>query len=139
MLYRQRDERVTGLMIGHPFLVAGGHYAILFLEAEHDTIDGFFQIRHLNLIAVSAYSQQCCFVDDIGEIRPNHARRAGSYDLQVGVGRELDLAHMNFEYGFTPFEVRPVDDDLTIESPGSHQRCIQHLRCVGCSHDDDAL
>ena len=45
---------------------------------------------------------------------------------------------MDCEDGFAAFEVWTIHDDLTIESPGSHQRRVQHLRCVGSSHDDDA-
>src|SRR5216117_660587 len=45
---------------------------------------------------------------------------------------------MDCEDGFAAFEVGMIHDDLTIESPGSHQRRVQHLRCVGSSHDDDA-
>src|SRR5438094_5000185 len=45
---------------------------------------------------------------------------------------------MDCEDGFAAFEVGTIHDDLTIESPGSHQRRVQHLGCVGSSHDDDA-
>src|SRR5438132_2270311 len=46
---------------------------------------------------------------------------------------------MDFKDGFTACEVGTIHDDLAIESPSSHQRRVQHLRCVGSSHNDDPL
>jgi hypothetical protein len=107
-------------MVGDTLFVTGGHHTILFLEAQHDAVDGFFQILHLDLIAIAAYGQQRRFVHDIREIGANHARSARGYDLQVGFGRQLDLGHMDLEYGLTAFEVGTIHDDLTIETACSH-------------------
>ena len=78
---------VTGLMVNHTFLITGRHHAILLLEAEHNPIDGFFEVRHLHLICITANRQECRLIDDIGEIRSHHARGACCNHLQVDVRR----------------------------------------------------
>ena len=77
----QCDQRMAGLMICDAFFVAGSHDAVLLLETEHDAIDGFFQIAHFDLIAAAADGQKRGFIDNIGEIRADHARRPRAMTL----------------------------------------------------------
>src|SRR5262249_31432794 len=106
---------------------------------EHDPIDGLLEIAHLHFTAVPADRQQRGFIHDVGEIGTYHSGGAGGDYFQIRVGRKFDSASVHLENLFSSFKVRPVDDDLPIESSGAQQGRVEHLGGIGGGHDDDTL
>ncbi|SRR6266571_526139 len=125
------------LVIGDAFFLGHTHHAILFLQAQHYSINGFFDIEHLDLIALATRRKECRFIDDVGEIRSGHSRRSSSDLPKIRTWTECDLARMDFEDGFTAIDVRPVDNNLPIEPSSPQERLVENFRDIRCCHDDD--
>src|SRR5439155_11985113 len=86
-----------------------------------------------------ARGEQRRFVDQIREIRTGEPGGPRRNDLQIYIWRELDRFGMDAQNLFAAFDVRLVDQHLSIEAAGTKQRRVEHLGPVGRGHDDDAL
>ena len=59
-------------------------------------------------------------VDQVGEVSAGKSGSHGRYRLDVEIGSRSDIGEVHLEDGRSAFAIRPVDQDLTIEAPGSH-------------------
>ncbi len=60
-------------------------------------------------------------------------------DLEVDVGGERNLPHMDLQDLLAADEVGVRDDDLPVEAAGAQQRRVEHVGPVGRGDDDDAF
>ena len=85
-----------------------------------------------------ARGQQRGFVDQIGQIGADEARRDRGDLLQIDRLVQLDVLDVDLEDGFPPADVRPVDQDLPVEAARPQQRLVQRFRPVGRRDHDHA-
>ena len=87
----------------------------------------------------AAGGEQRRLVDEVHQIRAREAGRAARDHLEVDVGREGNLAHVDLEDLLATDEIGIRDHDLPVEAAGAQQRRVQHVGPVGRGDDDDAL
>ena len=92
------------------------------------------------VVRVAAHRVQGRLIDEVGEVRAAHARRAARDD-----GHEVDRRVERFtlgvdlEDGQALFEVGQGNHDLTVESARAQERRVEDVGTVGGGDDDDAL
>src|SRR5262249_38578514 len=116
----------------------GAHHAFLF-EPGNQAVDSGVEILGAHFGLVAASRKQCRLVHQVREIRTRKARRSSGDHLQVDLWRNAHALGVNPKNVFAPFDVRLVDEHLTIEPPGPEQRRVKDFRTVRRGHDDDAL
>ena len=126
-------------------LVIGRHrllYArenLLALRAHQHAVAGVVEIGPVDAILVVAAGPQGRFVHQVADVRAGQTDRAGGQVLEVDVAGQRDLAGMDLEDRQPALERGPIHRDVAVESPGTQQRRIEHVRPVGGGHDDDRL
>ena len=81
-----RHHGMAHLVMRDDAALARIEHAVFLLQPEHHAINCFFQVPHFHLIAAPAHGQQRRFIDNIGEIRSDHSRRALRDDFEVRIG-----------------------------------------------------
>ena len=113
------DQRVTGFVVSGDLFVAFVHRATAAFPAPAHFVARFFQLFQINSLLAVAGSQQCGFVDEIGEVSPGEAGRAARDDFEIHVLRKLHVPDVHFENFLPAHKVRQVDDDLPVKPTGS--------------------
>ena len=131
-------QRVSGLVVGHDFTLLGAHHALL-LEAGNQPVDRLIEVVHVDRRLVLPRSEQCRFVDEIGEVSTGKASRPCRDRPEVHGRGELDPLCVNHKHGLAALHIRFVDQHLPVKASGSKQRRVEHLRAVGGRHDDDGF
>ena len=87
----------------------------------------------------AAGRQQGRLVDQVRQVGPDEAGRQLGDPLQVDLVVHLDPGGVDLEDRFASLDVRPVDEHVAIEPPGTQQGRIERLGTVGGPHHDHAL
>ena len=87
----------------------------------------------------SARRQQRGFVQQIRQFRAGITRRAARDDGQIHVRRQLHVLGVDLQNRLAPAHVRQIHRHLPVETAGTQQRRVQHVRPVGRGDDDDAF
>ena len=135
----ERDDGVAAFMIGGEEFFFFGHHERLALGAHHHLVLGVLELRLRDHALVAARGHQGSFVDQVRQIGTGETGRTARDGFQIHVGRQRHLAHVNFQNLFAADNVRIRHDDLTIETAGTQQRGVQHVRPVGGRDQDDTL
>ena len=133
------DEGVTGLVIGGVALLFVGEEHGLALGAHHDLVLGYFEVVHVDRLAVVAGGGEGGLVDHVGEVGAGEARCATSEDVEVDVFGHGDLLGVDLEDLFAATDVGTIDDDAAIEAAGTEKRGIENVGAVGRGDEDDAV
>ena len=141
------DRIRLGQAVGHhrvTCFVVGGELSLfivddpaLLLRTRDDLGDGFLDLFHADLDAVSPCCQQGRFIEHILDIRRCETGGPSGQYLQIHAGIQGLVLGMDFEDLFSSCDVGPADDDLPVESARSEQGRIQDVRTVGGCQDDD--
>ena len=91
-------------------------------------------MRLLRRAAISAAS-----LIEVGEVGAGEAGRAARDGLEVDVGRQRHLAHVDLQDLLAADHVRVRHHDLAVEAAGAQQRRIEHVGPVGGGDQDDAF
>ena len=129
---------MAGLVVGHQTLAALAHHPVLLLRAGHHALDGIVDLVHGDLRQLAAGGQDGGLVEQVGQIGAGEAGRAPGHLVEIDILGQGLAAGMDAEDLQAAGVVGPVDHHLAIETAGSHQGRIQHVRPVGGGHDDDA-
>src|SRR5690606_10380854 len=108
--------------------------AVPLLEAGRDAVDRLLDVVHLDAVTVAARGEECRLVQEIGQIRTDEAGRASRDEREVDGIAQLDVRGVHAQDRLTPYAVGPVDDDLSIEAPGSKQRRDRKSTRLNSSH-----
>ena len=130
---------MAAFVIGGEELFLLGHDERAALGAHHHLVLGVLELglRHHALVAPRRHQRR--FVDEVGEVGAGEARRAARDGLQVDVGRERHLAHVNFENLLAADHVRIGHDHLAVEAAGAQQCRVENVGPVGRGDEDDAF
>ena len=88
---------MTPLVIGGQPLLLLGHDQGPPLGAHHDLVAGVLEFLPGDDPLAAAGGEQRRLVDEVHQIRARETRRAARDDLEVDVGRERNLAHVDLE------------------------------------------
>ena len=88
---------------------------------------------------VAAGGEQRGLVDQVGQIRADHARGRGGHRVQVDVGGEGHVPGVHREDLPPAALIRRRHRDPPVEAARAQQRRVEDLRPVGGGEDDDAL
>ena len=111
-------QGMPGFVIRDTFLFHWRHHPRTFLEPECHTVDRFLQVTHFNRLSPAPCGQQCCFVHDIGQISPYHARGSRCDDMQVDAIGQLDLSGVHLQNRFAPCKIGSIHHHLSIKASG---------------------
>ena len=131
------DHRVTCFVVCGEFSLFFVDDAALLLRSRDDLGDGFLDLVHTDLDAVSSGCQQCCFIEHILDVRRCESGGPSGQNLQVYAGIQRFVLRMDFEDLFSSNDIGHADDDLPVESARSEQCRVQYVRTVGRCQDDD--
>ena len=79
------------------------------------------------------------FVGKVRQVGAAHTGRGLGQRRQVGIRRQGNIAGMDLEDRLATTPIGQIDDDLAIETAGSQQRRIEHIRTVGSGQHDHRL
>ena len=93
----------------------------------------------MHLVRAAAHGEQRGFVDEVREVGAAHAGRAACDDVDVDVGVDLLVAHVDLE-DLDPLVLRGQrHHDLAVEAAGPQQRGVEDVGAVRRRHHHDAL
>ena len=127
------------LVIGGQLLFVLGHHQGAAFRAHHDLVARILEFGARDDPLAAPRRQQRRFVDEVHQIGAREARRAARDDLEVDVGRQRHLAHVDLEDLLAADEIGIGDDDLAVETARPQQGGIEHVGTVGRRDDDDAF
>ncbi len=131
-------DGVAQLVVSHDFLLGGIDQAILFFQTRHQTLDRLLDLGHADFGLVAPNGEQGRFVDEIGQVGTHHTGRHTGNLFRVDRPIRFHLVEIDLENVRPTDFIRPVDQDLAIETAGSQQGRIQDLGPVGGRHQNDA-
>ena len=123
-------------MVGHGLPFAGVDQAVLFFQTADDPLHGLLEFRHPHLGLVPADGEERGLVDEVRQIRPHHARCHVGKGLQIEIGDRLDFLYVDPEDLLAPEFVRPIDEDVAVETARPEERRVKDLRPVRRGHED---
>ena len=135
----QRDQRVTGFVIGSRFLFVLGHDHRAPFGTHHDLVLGFLELEHRDEALALACRKKCRFVGEVREIGTRKSRRAARNRAQIDIGGKRQFLGVDFENLLATLDIGTRYDDLTVETTRTEQRGIEHIGAVGRSNNDDAF
>src|SRR5690606_28139007 len=94
-------------------------------------------ILHFHQTLVTACGKQCGFVDQVGQISARETRRATGQNICLDVASNRHFTHVYIQDLFATTDIRQADDDLTVKTPRTQQRLVQHVSPVGCGNHDN--
>ena len=134
-----RHQRMAHLMIGDDALFLVGDDGTLLLGAGNDGLEGRQQVILIHGAAAQPHGPQGCLVDKVCQICA-HAAGGGLSDLlQIHVLSQMDAPGVDLQSGQTARQIGAIHGDAPVETAGTQQGLVQHLRAVGGAQNDDAL
>ena len=131
------DDRVAALVVGGAAPVLGAHHHLP-LGAEHDPLERVGEVGFVDDLVVPPRRQQRGLVDEIREIRPDHARRRRRDPAEVDVGPERHAARVHLEDRLAAGTVGRLHGDPAVEATGAKQRLVEDVGPVGRADHDHA-
>ena len=139
VLAERGDEGVAGLVIGGDLLLFVREEHRLALGTHHDLVLGYFEVVHVDGLAVVACGGEGGLVDHVGEVGTGEARCSTSEDVEVDVFGHGDLLGVDLEDFFAATDVGTIDDDATIEAAGAEKSGVENVGAVGRGDEDDTV
>src|SRR5688500_5970871 len=99
----------------------------------------FLQLWHTDGFLVGPCSEQCSFIQKVGEFRAGITWGPSSDYSEVHTGIKLHILGMYFEDGLASTHIGKIDCDLTVESSWSEQGRIENIGTICCRDDDDTF
>ncbi len=134
-----RDDGVTGFVIGGHLLLVLGHDHGAAFGAHQDLVLGFLEVLHGDHALVGAGREQRRLIDQVGQVRAGEARRAAGDQRGVHVLGHGHRAHVHLEHLLAATDVRQRHRHLTVEAARAQQRRVQHVGTVGGGDHDHAV
>ena len=119
------------------FFLVHGHGATL--RAHQHLVLGVLEVAVRDHATVLARRRQSRLVDQIGQVGAGEARRAARDGLDVHVGGQGHILHVDAQDAFTARDVGVRHHHLTVETAGTQQGRVQHVGTVGRGDQDDVL
>ena len=133
-----RHQRVPHLVVRHDLAFARIEHAVLLFQPGDDAFHRIVEVVHRHRISLAARGEQCCLVDEIGEVRPGKAGSKRCDLLGIDVRGEFHLFHVNAKNLHTSLLIRPIHQHLTVEASRTQQRGVEDLGSVGGGQEHDA-
>jgi hypothetical protein len=126
-------------------LVVRGAYALVLRHhevsggAEEHLVQRVAEVVHRHVLAPAPGGEQRCLVDQVGEVRADHARGDRREPVEVDAVVERRVPGMDGEDLAPAPLVRSTDRHSTIEATGPQQRRVEDVDSVGGRDHDHAL
>src|SRR5205814_3021371 len=138
-LHLDRADGVATFVIRGELPLLVLHHHRFALGAHHDLVLRVLEVGHVDLVVVAAGGEQRAFVHQVGEISPCHSRSAAREQHDIHVLRHRLVADVNPQNSLTAAQVGRVDDDLSVETAGTHQCGVKNVRTIRRSDEDDTI
>ena len=130
---------MSDFMIRNNSAFFGTEYTVLFGLAGNNHFHGFKKIRLRYCITSITNSQQCCFIDNIGQVRANGSACCQCNLFKINGFIHTDILRMHLQNINTPFEIRTLYDNTAVKTSRSEKCLIKDLRAVRCRKNDNSL
>src|SRR5690606_34989708 len=104
----------------------------------NNALEGVGKVLHGHFARVATRGKDRCLVDKVGEIGAGEAWCEGGDIVHLQVWRGLHLLDVNPEDCLASPAIWPVENELTVEAPGTSESRVQNFRPVGRREQDDA-
>ena len=131
------DDRMPALVVGGPAPVFGAHHHLP-LGAEHDSLERVGEVGFVDDLVVPPRRQQRGLVDEIREIRADHARGRRRDPAEVDVGPERHATRVHLEDRLAAGTVGRLHRNPAVEAAGAKQRLVEDVGPVGRADHDHA-
>jgi hypothetical protein len=108
-------------------------------RAQDDLVARLLEVPHRDGGLAPAGGEHRRLVDQVAEVGPREAWRGGGHPVQIDVGRQRHLAHVNAQDRGPVLAVRQIEGHVTIEPSRTQQGRVEHVGTVGGGQDDDGL
>ena len=139
VVQHHRQDGVTPLVDGGGPLLLRAQDEALAPGAHDDAVAGVLEVDAFDLLTATAHCEQCCLVDQVGQVGAAHARSCLGHHFQIDVGAHSLVAAVHLQDGETLPVLGQRHHDLAIEATGTQQRRVEDVGAVGSREDDDAL
>ena len=135
----ERDQRVSGLVVGGDLLLFVRDDQRLALDAHQDLVFGDLEVVLHHRLAVLARREQRRFVDEVREIGSREPRCGAGQDREVDVRGQRNLPRVDLQDLLAAAHVGASDDHLPVESAGAQEGGVEHVGAVGRGDQDHAV
>ena len=134
------DDGVSGLVVGHELVLAGGEGGgtTLLLEADHDAVDGSIDLLPANGGLAGAGGGDGALVHEVLKLGARETGSTTGDGLEVDIGLEGLATGVDAKDALTALEVGKINGDLTIETAGTEEGLIENIDTVGGGNGDNA-
>ena len=136
--HQRPHQGMAGFVIGHQALALFAHHPILLLRTNHHPLDRVAHLIHGDFTEQATGGQNCCLIQQVGQISPSEARGATGHLVEVYVFAEGLAPGMHRKNLQAAGVVGAIHHHLAIKAARAQQGLVEHIRAVGGRHDDDA-
>ena len=124
------DDRVAGFVVRGPAAVLRADHHLAF-GAEHDPLERVGEVGFVDDLVVATSGEERSLVDEIREVRPDHAGRRRRDPAEVDVRPERHVARVHVEDRLPPGPVGRLYRDPAVEASGSEQGLVEDVGAIG--------
>src|SRR5512133_3703193 len=133
--HERSHQGMTRFMISNRQTLPFVHHHCPALKARDQALEGRLEVLYLHCVGIAPRCQQRCFVHQVLEIGTTESRCDASGTLQIEVLRQLQTAAVDLQDLQPPCQVRLRHSDLTVKSPCTRKRWVEHFGAVCCGDD----
>ena len=134
---------MSSLVVRDRLLLVLAQHPALPLQARNDPLDRAVKVLLRDILASASGRPQRRLVTHIGNVRTREPGRQERKLLRDRLERDLladdDRLEVDAEDLAPTADVRSIDRDVSVESSGTHQRAVEHIRPVRSRKHDDML
>merc|ERR1711871_117535 len=129
---------MTSFVIGDETRTTNTHDPILLLRTSHHALDGIADFVVADFGQFTTSSEDGSLIQKIGQVGTGVAGSTASNFVEVNVLGKGLATGVNSQDLETTCVIGSIDGDLTVETSGTHQRCVENIRTVRCRNNDDS-
>ena len=126
---------MAGFVVRGPAAVLKADHHLAF-GAEHDPLERVGEVGFVDDVVVATGCKERSLVDEIREIRPDHAGGRRRDSPEVDVRPERHVARVHAEDRFPAGPVGRLHRDPAVETSGSEQGLVEDVGAIGRTDDD---
>ena len=103
------------------------------LRTHHNLITSLFKIFKLNSFFIVSSSNQSSLINHVSNISTRKTRSSPCKIIQIYRRVMLYFSNMHFKYPLSSFNIRQINNHLSVKSTRTKQSRVKYIRSVGSS------
>ena len=126
-------------MVGNDFLLFRGNDFGFLLEPSYNAVYGVEKVLLFDYFFVFARCDKGRFVAYVGNVSTTEPGRLASKKFNVDIATQLEGAQVDLKNFNTLANLRKVHIDNAVKPACTHERSVQNIGAVRCTHDNYVL